>query len=1034
MDEAKRVHYHDTSQRRILTYHHFVTFMTVGLLFADLVRTLSYYFFYSPVIGVVLVSMCIGAAAGDVAGRMLYRRIDSFRRVTIAATALFVLLAVVYLSRGIVAINGRDPFLWLFFQLPWAIPLLIAMIFIVFGIVLHYLICVSCVDFIDGVEMAERFLRLLLAGLPAGMIIASCCHLFALPSYYLAPIALLIIPSGVLLQLPCRPTPVYVRVEGEEEEEQAAPSHEGKGTILGYLNVIFAILYAFLGYVAVARCYGASTEVTMIFIIAAFTMTAAGYWAGRLSGKWNLAVFGQLGFPIAFLSFLMLCVSVGDLLPFAAGVLLFSPVSLLTGAILFHTAKSLSLGRDHSARALAFEFSLIVIPTPIIIALGFITFTNFWYHAVLSLLMIANLFIPAVYAVSGRKKGRWSVVPFVVTIVVVPAYVFLLLYFQLPLNRELFAPRAGNADELKNINYDEKYIKNRARVTRDGVEIFVINDSVIRNLKRALVPIALHHRDGGRILFIDGNQRFFRNPIIGYFRDATCLDPLSERDVDYQSLPVSGTQKYISESGDILAFFARSGAEFATIVDIPNCADQDRNAFRFSLEYYRIIKSKLERNGVFAQIFNVPGCRAGLFAAALRSSRECFSKQAIYCFANVLLMVCSDSDRAFTVGRDRYGGFISFMNGYEGLDALFLNELHALSHLASLSVADFSRAVREADYKPIHLFMPKTEVMLDPAFYETWTTKHDLILSLLDRGNDELTLRLAVINDLQTSSGILTLLKKTELAEARERYRDETDLLFTLKREAEFRIPLQGYVMRMLRWKEKYYYDAAVRMEREKRWDDARNCYLAVRSINPNNFEANYRLGLLAITLQDMDAAFTYIQEAMRINANHPSALLQMGILYFSTGKYDRAIEFFNRALQQNEPVPLAYRYMGLCHERLGNIYDAERYYSRAVDVDPADVESKARLKEIRERIQKEQKKWDISERKNENEAEIDADMPLPISRGAYEIRLKDNDKSLPLIDPATGEEITTGGQGEPPSNKERRVQETQPTATPENR
>jgi hypothetical protein len=71
-------------------------------------------------------------------------------------------------------------------------------------------------------------------------------------------------------------------------------------------------------------------------------------------------------------------------------------------------------------------------------------------------------------------------------------------------------------------------------------------------------------------------------------------------------------------------------------------------------------------------------------------------------------------------------------------------------------------------------------------------------------------------------------------------------------------------------------------------------------------------------------------------------------------------------------------------------------------------VDTKARLDDIRSRIEKESKKWEMPEQRNEAEVEQDADMPLPVSKGAYDVRLKDTDETLPVIDPITGQEIQT--------------------------
>jgi tetratricopeptide (TPR) repeat protein len=281
-------------------------------------------------------------------------------------------------------------------------------------------------------------------------------------------------------------------------------------------------------------------------------------------------------------------------------------------------------------------------------------------------------------------------------------------------------------------------------------------------------------------------------------------------------------------------------------------------------------------------------------------------------------------------------------------------------------------------------------------------------LEKLDTSLDGQAFFQTVATSFNTHDEILSLLKKTELAETRENYREETKLLFELKKQAEFKITLQNYVLKMLSYKEKYYYNAALNLEKNKKWTEAQDLYQAVLAINPDNFNANYRMALLCITLQNIEGSFNYLQQAMRINKDHPRVLMQMGVLYFSSGKTEEAIEYFNKALQQNEKTPQIYRYLGLCYEKTGNLYDAEKYYTKAIAADPNDIDTKARLDEVRVLIEKDSKKWETPEQKNESDVEQDAEMPLPVSKGAYDVRLKDDDMSLPMIDPLTGEEIKT--------------------------
>ena len=71
----------------------------------------------------------------------------------------------------------------------------------------------------------------------------------------------------------------------------------------------------------------------------------------------------------------------------------------------------------------------------------------------------------------------------------------------------------------------------------------------------------------------------------------------------------------------------------------------------------------------------------------------------------------------------------------------------------------------------------------------------------------------------------------------------------------------------------------------DRRWDEAGTFYRAIIQINPDNFEANYRLGMLSITVQNLDDAFKYLQRAMVLKRDDTKVLYQMGVLYFAMGR-----------------------------------------------------------------------------------------------------------------------------------------------------
>lgn len=173
--------------------------------------------------------------------------------------------------------------------------------------------------------------------------------------------------------------------------------------------------------------------------------------------------------------------------------------------------------------------------------------------------------------------------------------------------------------------------------------------------------------------------------------------------------------------------------------------------------------------------------------------------------------------------------------------------------------------------------------------------------------------------------------------------------------------------------------------------------YNAILVLNKDNFDVNYRLGILSLTLQNLDDSFKYLDYAMRLKKDDPRVIYQMGVLLFSSGKRKEAMEYFNRALRLNEASPSLYFYLGLCNEDLGKLSDAKMYYDKAHLADPNDINIIASIDRINEKIAREKERQKLLNRGevkiNQNEAEEGEVVPLPISENARKVRLKNDEK-----------------------------------------
>ncbi len=196
------------------------------------------------------------------------------------------------------------------------------------------------------------------------------------------------------------------------------------------------------------------------------------------------------------------------------------------------------------------------------------------------------------------------------------------------------------------------------------------------------------------------------------------------------------------------------------------------------------------------------------------------------------------------------------------------------------------------------------------------------------------------------------------------------------------------YIQRLFSYKEHTYFTAARRYEQNRSWDQAEMLYRAITNINPSNFEANYRLGIMLITLQKLDDATTFLQKANSLQANDAGVLHHMGIIAFSHGEYQKAIGFFNDALANKGRNPMTSFYIGLSYEELGNFYRAREQYQQAHQQDPNNADIIASIARVDAIINKATRQWERVRHKNQNDEEEGIDIPLPINKTAYDVRM----------------------------------------------
>ncbi len=984
--------YPDIFQRRVIYYNSFLTFFLLSFAFIECTFLLEYFLPYQPVLKIVALIFITGIFLGNLLGNLLFTHISRFRPLFIASEILFIISSIVYLLRN--SISGvEEPFLTIMDISPLLIPLLLLILPFFAGVKINYLLKVSCGNFIDDRKGTIPLIILALTGFITGIAVFAFVHLHPAIVPFLVVLPLTAVPSLFIIKLPYSPTPLYARDSGERTASEVPSSDKNKRDYLyfSFLNITSILIYLVLGHHTIVQTYSNTLYVATLFMVASSLFTVIAIIAARAVRSAFWFIYTEMLFPIFFLLFLVLIMVFGNRMPFYLGMTCFMLPPLAFGFSIYHTIEYILSTYDHNKRHTIINISFFMLPIPILFAISFIQFTYLWFFILLYIISFINIILPGMHLFQRPIQAYKKIAYFVLSLIFIPAILLMHLFFTMPLNSDLYITNTRGFSDISTINYNADFIKQKADLYLYDKKIFSASDSSIRNMKRSLIPAYLfHHNVSGRILLIDGYQKFFINPVIGEFGKSTCIDYLPERVVDYEQRPFTGSRRSIVEKTELLTYLLTE-KRFAIIADIPNLYDQSSNPFRFSEEYGRLIKKNLTADGIYTLIIDTANCSEAFLYQASTAFRRTFQNVIGFMFANYLVILGSDSRTSLEISSANLETIESLFDEKHKLNRLFYSSSHFLSHLIFTDSNRLIENLRPTEVQPYDSLRPLSTTTSLRSLIEKSELNHTTFLRLVNKKSDPVLMR-RLESEVMRNSTILTHLKITENADMSNEYERETENLFKLKRYAEYNRELRNYLTPILSFKEEHYHHTALQLEKEKKWDEAKRLYQAILTLNSNNFEAYYRLGILSITLQNLEESFQYLQQAMRLSREEPRVLYQMGVLFFSSGKPTEALTYLKRALTVGEDSATLHLYLGLCYEELNRLHEAKNHYQKALLLDPNDNRIVTSVERIETKIEEERRRWMGPEMLNQNDDEKGEKMPLPIINSARKKRLTDDE------------------------------------------
>ena len=109
-----------------------------------------------------------------------------------------------------------------------------------------------------------------------------------------------------------------------------------------------------------------------------------------------------------------------------------------------------------------------------------------------------------------------------------------------------------------------------------------------------------------------------------------------------------------------------------------------------------------------------------------------------------------------------------------------------------------------------------------------------------------------------------------------------------------------------------------------KRNQDSQKAFDHALQVDPKFAEAEYQLGVLAVSTNDSAAAISHLERAVDLNPNHALALAKLGNLYLENGRFENARDALLKAEALN-PNDRQIEYgLALAYSKLGNREEAK--------------------------------------------------------------------------------------------------------------
>ena len=498
MKLLKEISYTDILQRKILYVNTFITYFVISYIFLQYSQIFFSQNIYTTILKYTAITASFSLLLGNLFARFIFNTSKS-RSLYIVSETLFCIISLFGIIIKIEGYYNETGIYYSLINTPWLYSLFITILSFIVGLKSHYFLKLSCGNFIDDRKGTIPFISAILIGVLIGLITSSLLSFYQQYDYLISLVLLPVIPCIIFLRLPYALIPQYAQETGELEEKRSEESGNRDDIYFAFLNFSCIIIYMFLGYKTVIKEYGNLLHVQFLFAVLTMCSLLIGFLIARFVKTAFWFIYSEMLFPLVFLIYLALLFS-NKYIAVPYGRITYIAIPFIVFGFSFYKTLTIILSSyNHVRRFVIINYSLFILPIPIVIALLLVEFTNIWFFAFLYIIILVNIIIPGVHLLQSKINPYKKIIYFIFSLIFIPQIFIIHKYLNLPFNNELFVQHVKNFQLLYNNKYNSLFVQNNSNVMYHDYILFQNNDSAIRNINRILIPVYLYTASEERI-------------------------------------------------------------------------------------------------------------------------------------------------------------------------------------------------------------------------------------------------------------------------------------------------------------------------------------------------------------------------------------------------------------------------------------------------------------------------------------------------------------------------------------------------------